>query len=63
MKRVMCNMEEEEETREVKCRHVLHRVCLDQWVEFDHVVCPLCQVSFLTAEGKALITESLYTGQ
>lgn len=57
----LCNMKEGEETRELKCRHVFHRGCLDQWVEFGHVVCPLCRVPLLTAEAKARIIETVYT--
>ncbi|KAK2635923.1 hypothetical protein Ddye_030715 [Dipteronia dyeriana] len=37
-------IEEEEEIRELRCDHLFHRACLDRWVGYEHVTCPLCRV-------------------
>ncbi|KAK3222696.1 hypothetical protein Dsin_009721 [Dipteronia sinensis] len=37
-------IEEEEEIRELRCDHLFHRACLDRWVGYKHVTCPLCRV-------------------
>lgn len=40
----LCEIEEGEEIRELRCDHIFHRVCLDQWVGlFRQVTCPLCR--------------------
>ncbi|KAK4369661.1 hypothetical protein RND71_013453 [Anisodus tanguticus] len=41
-------MELEEEVRElITCNHVFHRGCLDTWVNYGHVTCPLCRSMLL----------------
>ncbi|KAK4841641.1 hypothetical protein QYF36_007931 [Acer negundo] len=37
-------IEEEEEMRELRCDHLFHSACLDRWVGYKHVTCPLCRV-------------------
>ncbi|KAG8377352.1 hypothetical protein BUALT_Bualt08G0024200 [Buddleja alternifolia] len=33
-----------EEGRELKCKHIFHRKCLDQWLRHDGAAtCPLCR--------------------
>ncbi|KAI3729569.1 hypothetical protein L6452_18230 [Arctium lappa] len=34
---------EDEEIKELRCGHLFHRVCLDQWLEFRNTTCPLCR--------------------
>ncbi|XP_059644899.1 E3 ubiquitin-protein ligase RHA2A-like [Cornus florida] len=41
----LCEIEEGDEIRELKCAHLFHRVCLDRWVEYRHITCPLCRDS------------------
>ncbi|KAH0692085.1 hypothetical protein KY285_019182 [Solanum tuberosum] len=42
---VVClsQVEEGEEVKELTCNHIFHRVCLERWVGFGHVTCPLCR--------------------
>lgn len=39
----LSKVEEDEEVKELTCHHLFHRVCLDRWVGFGHVTCPLCR--------------------
>ncbi|CAA6654479.1 unnamed protein product [Spirodela intermedia] len=39
----LCDVEDGDEIRELKCDHVFHRCCLDRWVAFGRVTCPLCR--------------------
>ncbi|XP_059650546.1 uncharacterized protein LOC132296351 [Cornus florida] len=41
----LCKIEEGDEIRELRCVHLFHRVCLDRWVGFGHMTCPLCRGS------------------
>ena len=43
----LCNVEDGEEVRELRCNHIFHRVCLDRWVDYKHSICPLCRGSLL----------------
>ncbi|ONK67478.1 uncharacterized protein A4U43_C05F470 [Asparagus officinalis] len=46
-------VEEGEEVRELRCGHVFHRECLDGWIEFGRVTCPLCRAALVPFEVKA----------
>ncbi|OIT36878.1 e3 ubiquitin-protein ligase [Nicotiana attenuata] len=40
----LCNIEDGEEVRELRCDHVFHRVCLDRWMNCGrNMTCPLCR--------------------
>ncbi|PIN25927.1 hypothetical protein CDL12_01341 [Handroanthus impetiginosus] len=39
----LCRIDEGDEVRELRCDHLFHRVCLDRWLGFGHVTCPLCR--------------------
>lgn len=39
----LCDVEEGEEVRDLICRHLFHRGCLDRWLEFGQATCPLCR--------------------
>ncbi|KAK7283735.1 hypothetical protein RIF29_13477 [Crotalaria pallida] len=41
----LCKIEEGEETRVLRCNHIFHKDCLDKWVGFNNVTCPLCRES------------------
>ncbi|MCD9638219.1 hypothetical protein HAX54_022047 [Datura stramonium] len=49
----LCKVEEGLEVKELTCHHIFHKVCLDRWVGFGHVTCPLCRGSL----KKSLATE------
>ncbi|VAH41997.1 unnamed protein product [Triticum turgidum subsp. durum] len=40
---------EGDEVRELRCRHVFHRACLDRWLATPPATCPLCRSRLLTA--------------
>ncbi|CAI9785330.1 unnamed protein product [Fraxinus pennsylvanica] len=39
----LCGIDDGDETRELSCNHLFHRVCLDRWLGYGHVTCPLCR--------------------
>ncbi|KAL2542761.1 RING-H2 finger protein ATL3-like [Abeliophyllum distichum] len=39
----LCRIDEGAEVRELRCKHLYHRVCLDRWVRHGHRTCPLCR--------------------
>lgn len=39
----LCQIEEEEEIWELACDHVFHRGCLNRWLRYGRVSCPLCR--------------------
>nr|GLL32092.1 E3 ubiquitin-protein ligase RHA2B-like [Ipomoea trifida] len=45
----LCGIEEGDEIRELNCHHLFHRVCLDRWVGYGRVTCPLCRRSVAPA--------------
>lgn len=45
----LCAVEEGDEIRELRCHHLFHRVCLDRWVGYGRVTCPLCRSSMAPA--------------
>jgi len=53
----LCDIEEGEEIRELGCRHLFHRCCLDRWLEFGRATCPLCRVALVSVEVEAMVAE------
>ncbi|KAL9149036.1 hypothetical protein ABFS82_12G083800 [Erythranthe guttata] len=39
----LCRIEEGDEVRELRCEHLFHRACLDRWLGYGHMTCPLCR--------------------
>uniref|UniRef100_A0A1D1YXJ1 Putative E3 ubiquitin-protein ligase RHA2B n=1 Tax=Anthurium amnicola TaxID=1678845 RepID=A0A1D1YXJ1_9ARAE len=48
----LCEVEEGEEIRELGCRHLFHRGCLDRWLEHGRATCPLCRGPLLPPGSK-----------
>ncbi|XP_065012901.1 probable E3 ubiquitin-protein ligase RHA1A [Musa acuminata AAA Group] len=46
----LCDIEEGEEIRELRCRHLFHRSCLDRWLVRRRATCPLCRDVLLPRE-------------
>ncbi|XP_047065303.1 E3 ubiquitin-protein ligase Arkadia-like [Lolium rigidum] len=49
----LSGVEEGEEVRELRCRHVFHRACLDRWLATPPATCPLCRSRLLTTPPRA----------
>ena len=45
------DFEEDEDLRVLRCRHVFHRTCIDQWVRVSGATsaCPLCKCAILAS--------------
>lgn len=39
----LSKIEDDDETRELRCDHLFHKNCLDRWVAHRHSTCPLCR--------------------
>ncbi|GMH27542.1 hypothetical protein Nepgr_029385 [Nepenthes gracilis] len=50
----LCQIQQGEEIRELRCGHLFHRVCLDGWTGIGHTTCPLCRYRLAppTKEGE-----------
>ncbi|KAG8366526.1 hypothetical protein BUALT_Bualt17G0089100 [Buddleja alternifolia] len=39
----LCKIAGDDEVRELRCGHIFHRVCLDRWLGYGHMTCPVCR--------------------
>ncbi|KAG8366457.1 hypothetical protein BUALT_Bualt17G0082000 [Buddleja alternifolia] len=39
----LCKIDGDDEVRELRCDHLFHRVCLDRWLGYGHMTCPVCR--------------------
>ncbi|XP_024987872.1 E3 ubiquitin-protein ligase EL5-like [Cynara cardunculus var. scolymus] len=39
----LSKIEDDDETRELRCDHLFHKNCLDSWLAHRHTTCPLCR--------------------
>ncbi|KAI3467167.1 hypothetical protein Pfo_023830 [Paulownia fortunei] len=39
----LCGIDEGDEVRELKCHHIFHKSCVDRWLGYGHITCPLCR--------------------
>ncbi|PWA57389.1 Zinc finger, RING/FYVE/PHD-type [Artemisia annua] len=39
----LSKIEDDDETRELRCDHLFHINCLDRWLAHGHTTCPLCR--------------------
>ncbi|XP_010068769.2 RING-H2 finger protein ATL46 [Eucalyptus grandis] len=55
----LCEVRAGEEVRELKCcDHVFHRACLDQWLGYKNVTCPLCRRFVARRASVSVIAEA-----
>ncbi|KAL3743018.1 E3 ubiquitin-protein ligase RHA1B [Eucalyptus grandis] len=51
----------EDETRRLaNCSHVFHRGCLDRWMGYDQMTCPLCRTTLVPDDVVGAINERLW---
>jgi len=41
------NFKENEYFRELSCKHVFHKKCIDRWFKKDHSDCPMCRTKII----------------
>ncbi|KAH0454612.1 hypothetical protein IEQ34_016536 [Dendrobium chrysotoxum] len=60
VKCVFClsDISEGEEIRKLRCSHLFHRICLDKWLKYQRVSCPLCRSSLASFEMKEKLDET-----
>ncbi|KAI6702090.1 hypothetical protein NL676_011226 [Syzygium grande] len=50
-----------DETRRLaNCSHVFHRSCLDRWMGYDQMTCPLCRTTLVPDDVVGAINERLW---
>ncbi|KAI5678740.1 hypothetical protein M9H77_09690 [Catharanthus roseus] len=54
----LCKIEGGDEVRELRCHHLFHRVCLDRWLGFGRMTCPLCRNHLTKLSLSAAAAES-----
>lgn len=47
----LTEFEPDAEINYLSCGHVFHRLCLEKWLKYWHVTCPLCRNYMLPQEG------------
>lgn len=50
---------EDDEKMVLRCGHVFHQVCLDRWLVFRNITCPLCRYNFVSSRFVSPIGEEL----
>ncbi|KAK3001680.1 hypothetical protein RJ639_021883 [Escallonia herrerae] len=53
----LSKIEEGGEIRDLRCEHIFNRVCLDRWIGFKQLTCPLCRSSLAPSKTPALEPE------
>lgn len=64
----LSRIDDGEEVRELRCRHVFHRECLDSWLLRPRATCPLCRDRLLPCEppsacARALDDDEIYVDE
>ncbi|GER31911.1 RING/U-box superfamily protein, partial [Striga asiatica] len=39
----LCGIDKDDEVRELRCEHLFHWACLDRWLGYGHMTCPVCR--------------------
>ncbi|KAL0463666.1 UNVERIFIED_CONTAM: putative E3 ubiquitin-protein ligase XERICO [Sesamum latifolium] len=55
----LCKIDEGDEVRELRCYHLFHRACLDRWLGYGHMTCPLCRNNLRLPPGTAELNQEL----
>ncbi|KAF7091164.1 hypothetical protein CFC21_093804 [Triticum aestivum] len=64
----LSRIDDGEEVRELRCRHIFHRECLDSWLLCPRATCPLCRDRLLPCEppracARALDDDEIYVDE
>lgn len=51
----LCNIEEGEEMRELRCELHFHRGCLEAWLGYRHLTCPICREALPREAARKLV--------
>ncbi|KAJ0986897.1 hypothetical protein J5N97_005253 [Dioscorea zingiberensis] len=46
----LARFEPESEADRLPCGHVFHKTCIERWLEYHHVTCPLCRSRLLPSD-------------
>ncbi|PIN25926.1 hypothetical protein CDL12_01340 [Handroanthus impetiginosus] len=41
----LCKVDEGDEVTELRCNHLFHIACLDRWLGYGNMTCPLCRIN------------------
>ncbi|KAJ6347413.1 hypothetical protein OIU76_003981 [Salix suchowensis] len=53
--------EESDEIRRLaNCRHIFHKCCLDRWMGYDQITCPLCRTHVIPDDMQESFNERLW---
>jgi len=52
--------EVDEIRRLANCRHIFHKCCLDHWMEYDQITCPLCRTPVIPDDMQESFNERLW---
>ncbi|KAG5228333.1 E3 ubiquitin-protein ligase RHA1B [Salix suchowensis] len=52
--------EVDEITRLANCRHIFHKCCLDRWMGYDQITCPLCRTPLIPDDMQESFNERFW---
>lgn len=53
--------EESDEIRRLaNCRHIFHKCCMDRWMGYDQITCPLCRTQVIPDDMQESFNERLW---
>ncbi|KAK4430151.1 putative E3 ubiquitin-protein ligase XERICO [Sesamum alatum] len=55
----LCKIDEGDEVRELRCDHLFHRACLDRWLGYGRMTCPLCRNNLRLPSATAELHQEL----
>ncbi|KAL0424816.1 UNVERIFIED_CONTAM: putative E3 ubiquitin-protein ligase XERICO [Sesamum radiatum] len=55
----LCKIDIGDEVRELRCNHLFHKACLDRWLGYGHMTCPLCRNNLRLPPGTTDLHQEL----
>ncbi|KAG2297989.1 hypothetical protein Bca52824_034462 [Brassica carinata] len=46
----LSTFEEDSDVNRLKCGHLFHKTCLEKWIDFRNVTCPLCRTPLVAED-------------
>uniref|UniRef100_A0A1J3DCM5 Putative E3 ubiquitin-protein ligase XERICO n=1 Tax=Noccaea caerulescens TaxID=107243 RepID=A0A1J3DCM5_NOCCA len=49
----LSKFEEDSEINKLKCGHLFHKTCLEKWIDYWNITCPLCRTPLVAVAASA----------
>ncbi|CDY27877.1 BnaA07g04670D [Brassica napus] len=54
----LSNFEEDSEINKLKCGHLFHKTCLEKWIDYWNITCPLCRTPLVVVAADDQLVSS-----